>query len=243
MCGRYSNKASPKKLFVRYAAENRNFEFQPNKNIAPTQYAPVVLMEGDKRILKNMKWGLIPSWSKDPRIGAKCFNARAETVEEKPAFRASFRSRRCLIPADAFYEWGIVEPEHETVKRVDRGYGNEKERVKVPARRGPIRFTVQGEEIFSIAGLWSTWKPTSGEPVETFTILTTAPNELISPIHNRMPVILARNQEQVWADPAFTNPILLKGLLKAFPSELMKMEAINNSELVAREEDAVHFFE
>lgn len=232
MCGRYSNKYDGRKLIVRYQASNRNFEHIPSANIAPTRISPVVLVVDDKTILKPMKWGLIPSWAKDTKIGVKCFNARAETVEEKPAFRSSFKSRRCLVPADAFYEWR-EEKEMRRVSREERK-NSKIDADEVPTGRKfkqPYKFTVKGLEIFSLAGLWSHWKSPNGEVIESFTILTTEPNELMAQYHNRMPVILPLDKEQVWLNPEFTNPVLLKGLLKPFPASLLDVAPISKDKL------------
>lgn len=227
MCGRYSNKYDGRKLVIRYHAENRNFQSLPSQNIAPTQLAPVVIFDGEKRLLKAMKWGLIPSWAKDVRAGVKCFNARAETAADKPTFRSSFKSRRCLIPVDAFYEWReevelrrvtIAEHKNDGVKANQLPTGRKVKR--------PYRFKVVGEEIFSLAGLWSIWGNPKGEEIESFTILTTEPNSLLAQYHNRMPVILPRDKEQVWVDSGFSNTVLLQGMLRPFPSELMNVDSV-----------------
>jgi putative SOS response-associated peptidase YedK len=228
MCGRYSNKYDGRKLIVRYQAANRNFEHRPNSNVAPTQLSPVVCMENGVPRLKEMKWGLIPSWAKDSKIGVKCFNARGETVEEKPAFRSSFKSRRCLVPADAFYEWR-EELEMRRVGREERK-NSKIDAEEVPTGRKykqPYKFTVKGLEIFSLAGLWSSWVSPAGDPIESFTVITTEPNDLMAQYHNRMPVILPLEKEQVWLNPEFTNPVLLKGLLRPFPSQSMAVEIID----------------
>lgn len=202
MCGRYSQKYDGRKLVVRYHIANRDFEWSPNRNISPSQSSPVVLIQGGRPHLKIMRWGLIPPWAKDAKIGSKCFNARAETVAEKPTFRGSFNSRRCLVPADAFYEWQAREGR----------------------KKLPYRISMRGEEIFSLAGLWSRWEPPDGDPIETYTILTTEPNELLKPIHDRMPVILAREAEMAWADPSNLDPDFLRFLMRPFPAGRMEAE-------------------
>lgn len=222
MCGRYSNRFDGRKLVVRYQVSNLDFKWLPNINVAPTQFSPVVVIREGRRILKSMKWGLIPPWAKDPKIGAKCFNARAETVADKPAFRDSFKTKRCLVPADAFYEWR-VEEEYRKVTREEKKQTGIKES-ELPTgkkRKQPYRFTIKGEKIFSLAGLWASWRNPWGEEIESFTILTTEPNNLLAQYHNRMPVILLNNIEQIWADPQFTNKDLLIGLLKPLPENLM----------------------
>jgi len=217
---------------VRYQTANRGFEFVPNKNIAPTQFSPVVVMEEGRNLLKVMKWGLIPSWAKDVKIGVKCFNARAETLEEKATFRNSFKSRRCLIPADAFYEWR-EEQEMRHVSDDEREFEGI-EAVRLPTGKKfkqPYRFSVRGQEIFSLAGLWATWKAPDGNELESFTIITTEPNELMAQYHNRMPVILPKDKEQVWINPEFTNPVLLKGLLKPYPTDILEVQSIDKRSL------------
>ena len=164
MCGRYSITTAPEAFFRR-----RLTSTQPRYNVAPTQPAPVVRIdEGGKRALGYMQWGLVPSWAKEVSIGAKMINARSETVTEKPAFRAAVRRRRCLVPADGFYEW-----------RTEAG-GKQPYRV-VRKDRGP----------FAFAGLWEVWEGSGeGSWLETFTVLTTEANAAIRDIHHRMPVML-----------------------------------------------------
>ena len=124
----------------------------------------------------NLRWGLIPSWAKDPKIGVQCINARAETISEKPSFREAFQKRRCLVPADGFWEW-------ETIGK----------------NKIPWKFTRPDGEEFCMAGLWESWMD-EGKPLETFTIITTSPNGLVSPVHNRMPVILSPNEAEIWLE-------------------------------------------
>lgn len=172
---------------------------EPRYNIAPSQPAPVII-KADEFEMKMMKWGLVPYWAKDPKIGFKLINARAETITEKPSFKTAFKKRRCLVPADGFYEW-------------DK---NKVARVKIPHR-----FVLKTGELFSFAGLWDAWKTPEGESLETFTIITTAPNELMEPIHNRMPVILKSRDEDLWLDPRADQSSLLS-LLKPYDSNLME---------------------
>ena len=169
---------------------------EPRWNVAPTQTAPVVV-EGPRgvRRVEPMRWGLVPSWADDPAIGNRMINARAETAAAKPSFRAAMRSRRCLVPADGFYEWmsegGAKQPVH--VRRTDRS-------------------------VFAIAGLWETW--TKGErPLETFTILTTEPNDILRPVHDRMPVILAPADFALWLDPETRDADRVAPLLKPCPPQ------------------------
>jgi putative SOS response-associated peptidase YedK len=145
-------------------------------NIAPTQVAPVIrAATPGGREVALLRWGLVPSWAKDLAVGNKMINARREGVESKPAFRAAIRQRRCIVPASGFYEW--------------KGE---------PGRKQPFAITLPARALFGFAGLWETWKPAAGEPIETFTIVTTEANDAIAEVHNRMPVILPKEAEETW---------------------------------------------
>ena len=149
----------------------------PQAIIRPTDRASVI-RKGSSGGLEeaNLRWGLIPSWAKDPKIGIQCINARAETISEKPSFREAFQKRRCLVPADGFWEW-------ETIGK----------------KKIPWKFARLDGEEFCMAGLWERWM-SEGEPLETFTIITTSPNGLVSPVHDRMPVILSQDEGEVWLE-------------------------------------------
>jgi putative SOS response-associated peptidase YedK len=146
-----------------------------------------------------MRWGLIPSWSKDPSSAAKMINARSETAGTKPAFRDALKSRRCLIPADGFYEW-----------------------VRTGKTKQPYCFEVNGGELFAFAGLWERWKNPSGEWVKTCSILTTTPNAVTAAVHDRMPVILDPDGYDLWLDPGMTNVEVVSEMLKPFDARLMR---------------------
>lgn len=207
MCGRYSQTADGEKLGERFGCKIAPGKISRRYNIAPMQEAPVVVAEGTRQ-LKPMQWGLVPSWAKEAAIGNKMINARAETLTEKPSFRKSFERQRCLVPADGFYEW--------------RKLG---QRTKVP-----VRITLRSREPFAFAGLWDTWKkPDSGE-LQSFTIVTTEPNELMRPIHNRMPVILRREDEEMWLDPDLRDTARLLPALTPYPPG--EMDAYDVSALV-----------
>ena len=196
MCGRFSL-IDPKTVFERLGVTPPpELNLKPRYNIAPGQDFPVILLEDGRLQPKLMRWGLIPFWAKDPKIGYKTINARSEGIEAKPAFRDSFKKKRCLIPADGFYEWRPIAGVNKKI---------------------PIRFTVGDNEPFVFAGLWSSWKHEDAEPVRTFTILTTAADGVFSPIHDREPVILSKEQSQVWLDPA-ADAGKLKELLVPFPA-------------------------
>lgn len=174
---------------------------EPRYNIAPTQLVPTVLRrpeQSDQRLFHLLRWGLIPSWAKDPAIGARLINAKAETAGEKPSFRAAFRQRRCLVVADGFYEW----------QRQER-------------KKQPFYFRFQDERPFGFAGLWERWGAPSGEVIESCTILTTEASELVRPIHDRMPVIVDPKDYDLWLDPAVQKPEALQQLLRPYRSEEM----------------------
>lgn len=205
MCGRFTLKNSSEAIAeVFHLAEAPTLE--PRYNIAPTQLVPTVLCKpqpsaqsstDSERQFQMLRWGLIPSWTKDPAIGARMINARAETVSEKPSFRNAFRHRRCLIVADGFYEW----------QRQER-------------KKQPFYFRLQNGQAFAFAGLWERWQSPHGETVESCTIITTEANELMHPIHDRMPVILDVKDYDSWLDPA-VKPEALQQLLQPYRSEAM----------------------
>jgi len=168
--------------------------------MAPGQDGLTVIHQ-EKRQAVMMRWGLIPSWAKDPAIGFKMINARAETLVEKPSFRKPLMENRCLVLADGFYEWKL-----DPVKKI----------------KIPMRVVLKSREPFAFAGLWDTWKDPSGKEIQSFTIITTPSNELLAPLHERMPVLLQEIEESVWLDPAMWDPKLLRPLLKSFPSDLME---------------------
>jgi putative SOS response-associated peptidase YedK len=172
--------------------------FAPRYNIAPSQPVAAVRIEPDTatRQLVLLRWGLIPSWAKDPKIGHQCINAKAETVAEKPSFHAAFKKRRCLVIATGFYEWQVQ--------------GRAKQ---------PMWIGLQSKRPFAFAGLWEQWQPPEGEAIESCTILTTEPNELLRSIHNRMPVILSPASYDQWLDLTVQKAEPLKTLLRPYPSE------------------------
>jgi len=206
MCGRYTQTASPDALILRFGFKSGDIIVKRRYNLAPGQEAPVVLME-EGRTLSLMGWGLVPSWAKEPSIGYKMINARAETVAEKASFKRLLPARRCLVLADGFYEWA----------RLERG-------------KAPMRFTLKGGAPFAFAGLWDRWRKPDGGELITFTIITTRANELMKPVHDRMPVILERAGEEPWLDPDVKGAAELGALLKPFPAE--GMEAYYVSPLV-----------
>lgn len=183
----------------------------PRYNIAPSQEVAAVRIPagGGARELAMMRWGLIPSWAKDPSIGNRMINARAETVAEKPAFRTAIRRRRCLVPADGFYEW----------KRTN-------------GRKQPFYIRMRGGRAFAFAGLWDSWEGPEDGIVLSCAILTTGPNELLRPIHDRMPVIVSPREYELWLSPEVRDPHLLETLFRPYPAEGMTAypvrTAVNN---------------
>jgi putative SOS response-associated peptidase YedK len=207
MCGRYAI-YGPVSRANRDAIEflGEEIGFRPTFNAAPTQNLPVfrVSSEGGQQ-LALLRWGLVPSWAKDPAVGARMINARSETVAEKPAFRAAFRRRRCLVPMSGFYEWQ-----------------------KTGARKVPHFVRLLNTDMFAAAGLYEYWPGKDGAaPIESYTILTTSPNELMRAVHDRMPVILHERDYEAWLDPKNEKLEALSGLLTPFPAEEMRAYPIS----------------
>jgi putative SOS response-associated peptidase YedK len=197
MCGRYTLRTPVDSLAEAFEIEEYPSSITPNYNIAPTQEVAAVVEEDEKRKLEMLHWGLIPSWAKDPSIGNKMINARAETVAEKPSFRRAFEVRRCLILADGFYEW----------KKADDG-------------KQPYHVKMEDGSLFAFAGLWETWQ--NGEEIRSCTIITTDANDLMSEIHHRMPVILHPEDYAMWLDHDFEEKEVLTTLLKPYPADVME---------------------
>jgi putative SOS response-associated peptidase YedK len=207
MCGRFTSLLSPELI----AAIRELFGVQvpdsaePRYNVAPSQQVWVVRQEGDHNRLDLMKWGLIPSWAKDPKIGSHMINARSETVHEKPAFRQAIKFRRCIITADGFYEW--------------MHSGDKKQ---------PYYIRMADGSPMLLAGLWDHWKSPGEENfLETFTILTTAANDLVAPLHDRMPVILRTSDCALWLSHSMHDPGQLRGMYQPFPSNLLEAHKVS----------------
>lgn len=215
MCGRFTLTISPEQLQQAIPGLSAPSEMAPRYNIAPSQPVAVVPNDGQRR-LDYYIWGLIPSWAKDPAIGNRMINARAETLAEKPSFRAAFRRRRCLIPADGFYEWQ-----------------------QTPGQKAktPFYIRLKSGEPFAFAGLWENWNAPDGSQVLSCAIITTAPNALMEPIHNRMPVILPPAAYDRWLESDEQNPAALQNLLQPFPAQAMIAYPV--SSLVNRPENDV----
>lgn len=202
MCGRFTLTANAEAIQAAFNVQTINAELLPRYNIAPTQPVAVVLSNGERH-LEMFRWGLIPFWAKDPAIGNRMINARAETVAEKPSFKTPLKHKRCLVVSDGFYEWRKEE-----------------------SGKTPMYIRLASGEPFAFAGLWDTWSK-QDEPLNSCTIITTAPNEFMAPIHNRMPAILTPEAIDVWLDPSETNPERLLPLLHPYPAELMTAHAVS----------------
>jgi putative SOS response-associated peptidase YedK len=201
MCGRY--RLSRRKQIIEEYFETPDWQddWSPRYNIVPTQPVPVIRQHPKEpvRQVSLMKWGLIPSWAKSPSSAAGMINARSETAATKPAFRDPLKYRRCLIPADSFYEW--------------KRSGTSKE---------PYCFEVNNGELFAFAGLWDGWKNAEGQWVRTCSILTTTPNTLAAGVHDRMPVILHPDSYELWLDPGMTDVQVVSEFLKPYDARLMR---------------------
>ncbi len=198
MCGRFSLTKEEAEIENRFNAKFYSNDLVKRYNVAPSQLA-LVLTGKTPGTLQLFKWGLIPFWARDPKIGYKMINAKSETVFEKPSFRNLIKSKRCLVISDGFYEWQAVDDK----------------------KKQPFRIGLKGDALFAFAGLWDEWTDKeTGEIVPTFTILTTDANELVAPVHNRMPVILSPESELLWLD-ASTPATKIEKLLEAYPAGLM----------------------
>lgn len=196
MCGRFTLTADQKKLAESFAGVEIPEGLTARYNIAPSQPVAVIANNRPDR-LEFFQWGLIPSWAKEPAIGNKMINARGETLAEKPSFKTAYKRRRCLVPADGFYEW-----------RKNPGSKS----------KTPLYIRVHEGQPFAFAGLWESWHSPEGDNILSCTIITTAPNDFMAEIHNRMPVILAPEAYDLWLDPAERSPAELDSLLKPCPA-------------------------
>lgn len=203
MCGRFTLTKDTTEITQRWQIDRIEVEVKPRYNIAPTQNVLIVTDDGERELVQ-MRWGLIPSWAEDPNVGNHMINARAETVAEKPSFRDSLKKRRCLVLADGFYEWQKLG----TVKQ-------------------PVHIVLKSREVFGFAGLWDTWESPDGQKINSCTIITTTANELLKPVHDRMPAILDREAEDVWLDPLVLDSARLLPLLKPYPPEQMEFYPVS----------------
>ncbi len=199
MCGRFSQ-GTPADILAQLFQLADIPSWTPRYNISPTQLVPTVVVtsEHPSRQFRAWRWGLIPSWAKDPSIGSRMINAQAETASTNPAFRAAFRRRRCLMLADGFYEWQ-----------------------QLGRRKQPFHVRMRDGTPFAFAGLWEHWKGPDGAAIDSCTLLTTEPNDLIRTFHHRMPVILDPKEYDLWLDPGIQEPQRLQPLLRPYSSEVL----------------------
>lgn len=205
MCGRFTLTIDPAELQETFGEYSFPAQFAPRFNIAPTH--PVLAIPNDGRKQAGFfVWGLIPSWAGDPAIGNRLINARSETLAEKPSFRGGYKYKRCLVLADGFYEWK-AQPGSKT--------------------KVPHFIHLKSRQVFAFAGLWDEWSAPDGSPVRTCTIITTTPNQVLEPIHNRMPVILAPDEYGRWLDPSPRSAGDLAPLLDRYPAEDMAAHPVS----------------
>jgi len=219
MCGRFQLSVKGKQISERFNVEVFDELYKPNYNCAPSQKLPVITNDKPDQ-LSFFQWGLIPFWAKDPKVGFRNINTRSETIGEKPSFKNAFKKRRCLIPANGFYEW-----------RKDND-------------KTPFRIFLKDEKLFAIAGIWETWKDAESRIINSFSIITATANSLVEDIHNRMPVILKPEDEAIWLME--NDETLLKSLLVPYSEGSMEAYAIskkvnspinNGSEIIMPETD------
>jgi len=203
MCGRYDLNESPQMLALFFLLSAQPEAFS-NVDVRPTNTAPIIRIDDGQRLALPARWGLIPSWSKDAKIAQHTFNARAETVADKPSFRAAFKRRRCIVPVSAFFEWRALPGQIKKQK---------------------LRFSSPDAHSLALAGLWEHWKrPETGELIESYTIITTSANIFMAPIHDRMPVILGDSDWEDWLDPNLSNLLLLQSMLVPCPDDWLEYE-------------------
>ena len=218
MCGRYVAASHPDQIAAYFGAEPPSTQIAPNYNVAPTNDVYAVVADADGvRQLQTFHWGLVPLWAKDIKIASKMINARSEGLLEKPAFKSSFRKHRCIIPMDGFYEW-------------QAGGGAQLTAKGKPAKQPFFIHRTDGEPL-AVAGLWSAWRPKDSEPdtpwLHTCTVITTAANDTMAPVHDRMPVLLPASEWETWLDPANDRLIDLHGLLVPAPNQLLTMHPVS----------------
>jgi len=218
MCGRFVSKAKKEEIEKEFKVEVGDGDLiLPRYNIAPTQLIAAITEVENLREISQFRWGLIPKWAKDESIGSKLINARAETLSEKPSFRDAFRARRCIIPVSGFYEWTKT----------------------AEGAKQPFYFYLKEKEVFGFAGLWEEWlDKQTGELRETCTIITTEANDVLKPVHDRMPVILKSENYVQWLDPKEKNTDRLQKLLASYPPEQMDSHTVSRAVNIASSDSA-----
>jgi putative SOS response-associated peptidase YedK len=244
MCGRYSLTTTRVDLAreLGLPLEAVPEELVPRWNIAPTQ--PVAALRPGLR-LDLLQWGLVPGWSKDPSIGSRLINARAETLDEKPSFRDAFRDRRCLVLADGFYEWKPADADANADANADASADEAsgagvKGRRKGGRSRGktPYYIRLKSGGVFTFAGLWAFWRGRDGSEVASCTIVTGEPNAMVAAVHDRMPVIVPPENRDAWLDPDHTDPESLRQVLRTFPEDTMEMYPVTRHVNTPANDDA-----
>lgn len=205
MCGRFTQHHNQEEVVERFSVQETLFDLAPRFNIAPSQKVAAIC-QLEKRVLTAYKWGLVPSWAKDPTGGSKMINARAETLAEKPSFKKSLLTRRCLIPADGFFEW--------------RQEGKNKT---------PVYVQMKNKSLFAFAGLWDEWHSPDGSILETCTVITVEANSLLRKVHHRMAAILDPKEEELWLDGKVKDLDKLLAALKPYSEEEMELFDVNKS--------------
>ncbi|MFB4321620.1 SOS response-associated peptidase [Priestia sp. BR_2] len=200
MCGRFTLISDLSEIVDTFDVSSVEYEYKPRYNIAPSQTIAVINGSSGKRVLEGYRWGLIPFWAKDIKIGYKMINARAETLQSKPAFRHLITTKRIIIPSDGFYEW----------KREGKD------------KKQPYRFQIKSKGVYGFAGLYDEWKDPDGVILRSCTIITTKPNDLVADVHDRMPVILDHSAADTWLDPDIQDKDLILGLLRTYPGDSMR---------------------
>jgi putative SOS response-associated peptidase YedK len=203
MCGRFVITSSLEETTQAFNIREVSCEYRTSWNVLPGQDIPAIVREDFNRLV-CFRWGLVPFWAKDPSMGRKLINARAETIAEKPSFRHAFAKRRCLIVANGFYEW-----------------------LRQDTRKIPVYFSVVSGKPFGFAGLYESWTSAKAERIDSCTIITTAANELVMPVHDRMPVIVPKERESLWLDPTHLDRSELLSILRPYPPEDMTMEEVS----------------
>jgi len=212
MCGRYALKAPASELAARFGLDEI-VDVAPRYNISPGTDIPTIRHSPEgKRVMHLLRWGLVPHWAKDPGIGAKLSNARGETVAEKPSFRDAFNRRRCLVPADGFYEW--------------KTEGHQKQ---------PYFFSLKTGDPFALGGVWESWRAPNGDVLRTCCLITTGPNEIMLPVHDRMPVVVSPNDYAAWLTGEANDAL---DLVKPYPSDEMQTWAVSKRVSRSGEEGA-----